>query len=456
MTRTRPSSPAPTSRSSGLEAVAARSLSRRTLLAGGLAGGLAASLAACGSPAGATPTAIRYWNLFSGADGARMETMLSSVRETTGIGVDATVLAWGTPYYTKLSMSAAGGRSPEMAIVHLSRLAGYAPLGFLDPFDLALLAEFGVEESSFPESVVERARYDGGLYAVPLDTHPFVVMYDTEVAEQARLLDGDGKLLPLETPEAFLEAGRALQSVTGELGIAYGFQGDPAQAWRLFYSLYPQLAGEIDLSGSTTGIDRDAAVQSVDLIKQMLDGTIADPNADYQSALATFNAGRAGMILTGEWELPAFLEAGIPLGAAPFPAVFGTPSAYADSHAFVLPHQDDPDPEVRRATHEAVAQVLKQSFTWAEAGHVPAYAEIADSPEYAQLTPQSDYAAAADVAVFDPPAWFTGAGSNFQTQVGQALATTLSGSATPAEAVEDMVARIDTILATPDPGGESA
>ncbi len=455
MTRARPRGGPITARTP-LAALGSRDLSRRGLLAGSLAGGLAASLAACGAPSAVqgNDRTVRYWNLFQGADGARMVSMQDAVSEQTGITIDSTVLAWGAPYYTKLAMSSAGGRSPEIAITHLSRLAGYAPGGLLDPWDLDLLAEFGVEESQFPAAIIERARYRDELYAVPLDTHPFVVMYDTDIAGQAGLLDGDGKLAPITSPQAFLDAGRALQEVTGEVGISFGFANDTGQTWRLFYTLYPQLAGELDLSGKTVEIDRPAAVQVVDFMKQMVDGTIAARGVDYPAGLATFTSGRAGMILTGEWELPGYIEAGVPLGAAPFPTLFGTPSAFADSHAFVLPHQDTPDEDRRRSAHEAVATILKESLTWAEAGHVPSYGPVAESPEYAALTPQSDYVAAAEVAKVDPAAWFTGAGSDFQAQVSSVLNAACAGGPSAEEAVDEVVRRIEVIMAKPNPVGE--
>jgi multiple sugar transport system substrate-binding protein len=195
-------------------------------------------------------------------------------------------------------------------------------------------------------------------------------------------------------------------------------------------------------------------VQVVDFMKQMVDGTIAARGVDYPAGLATFTSGRAGMILTGEWELPGYIEAGVPLGAAPFPTLFGTPSAFADSHAFVLPHQDTPDEDRRRSAHEAVATILKESLTWAEAGHVPSYGPVAESPEYAALTPQSDYVAAAEVAKVDPAAWFTGAGSDFQAQVSSVLNAACAGGPSAEEAVDEVVRRIEVIMAKPNPVGE--
>ncbi|NAZ87247.1 extracellular solute-binding protein [Kineococcus indalonis] len=427
------------------------------MLRGGLAAGLLAPLAGCGSVAdlgggGPDGTTVRFWNLFSGADGAKLSTMIDAVQqEVPGLGIDATVLAWGSPYYTKLAMSSAGGRAPEMAVLHLSRLAGYAPGGLLDPWDLDLLAEFGVTEQDFPAAAWQRAQHDGQLYAVPMDTHPFILFYNRDVAGRAGLLGPDGELLPLTSPEAFLDAGRAMAAATGATGVAYGYQVDTGQALRLFLSFYGQLAGELDLSGDTVGIDRAAAEEVVDFAHRMLDGEIADPTASYPAALSTFNAGRAGMILSGEWELPGFQEAGFPLGATPFPALFGRPRGYADSHSFVLPHQDVVDEDRRRATHRAAAGLLKQTLTWARAGHIPAYKPVLQEPGYAELEPQTSYASAAETAVYDPAAWFTGAGSTFQDQVSQALIRGFSGAASPRAAVDDVVERIDAMLRIPDP-----
>lgn len=89
------------------------------------------------------------------------------------IALEAATLQWGAPYYTKLGMAGAGGRAPELAVLHLARLAGFAPGKLVDPFDLDLLAEHGVREKDFPPDIWRRGRAGGKQYAVPFDTHPF-------------------------------------------------------------------------------------------------------------------------------------------------------------------------------------------------------------------------------------------------------------------------------------------
>lgn len=433
-------------------------VSRRRLLGYGLTGAGAllttGSLAGCASPtAAAAPSALRVWDLFQGGDGELMDKMIAAVSHgPDGFEVRRTILDWGTSYYTKLGVSAAGGRASDVAVLHLSRLAGYAPGGLLDPYDPDLLAEFGVTEHDFTAAVWKRAQHDGRLYAVPLDTHPFIVFYDRDVADRAGLLDADGALAPMKSPEALLAAGRALAKAGGGSGIVFGHVNDFAQNWRLFAALYAQTGHAFRLpDGGPAEIDTGSAVRVVELLQQLFDGRTNPKNLDYDGSVAAFVNGRAGMIMCGEWELPTLRASEVRLGAAPFPQVFERPAVYADSHSFVLPHQAHPDPARRRQAHRYVASVVKQSLTWAEAGHIPAYLPVVEQPRHARLRPQSSYAAAAENVVLDPPNWFAGAASNFQLRMCQPLQSALLGDLSAKDAVRQMVRACDTLLRQPNP-----
>ncbi|QGQ18386.1 extracellular solute-binding protein [Cellulomonas sp. JZ18] len=433
-------------------------LTRRQVLLGSLAA--AGGVATVGALGGCSPAAVAaggavplsYWHLLSGGDGIVMANLVEEVN-AMGHGYDATqtVLAWGAPYYTKLAMASVGGRAPDVAVMHASRVAGYAPGGLLDPWDLDLLADVGVQEGDFLERVWQKGTLDGNVYSIALDSHPFILMYNTDVAAQAGALGPDGRLVPIEDPETFLEVARAMQAVTGGHGVAYGYLGDGAQMWRLFYTFYKQHGADFDLSGDKAKVDVDAAVSSLEYIQRMLDGTVATPNGDYGTAVSEFASAEAGMFLTGVWELPTMKAAGFGLDAQPIPTLFGTPAAYADSHAFTLPHQNDPDPEHRRATYEFVADLLKNSLPWAEAGHIPAFQPVVESEDYAQLTPQANYAPAAEILNYDPEAWFTGSGSDFQNYFLETVQNVFLQGADPREGFEAFVRRIDVQLAKPNP-----
>lgn len=429
-------------------------LTRRQLLAGAATFAGAAALAGC-TPAGTSgaPTTLQFWHLLSGGDGVTMSGLIDEANASqSAYAVRPTVLAWGSPYYTKLAMAGTGGRAPDVAIMHATRVEGYAPGGLLDPWDLDTLASLGVDESTFPAPLWEKGITGGEVYSVALDAHPFILMYNTDICDAAGVLSSDGRLSPVDSPEAFLEMLRAVAGSAEGHGLSYGYLGDGAQMWRLFYTLYAQHGATMSLpEGGPAEFDDDIAVESLTLMQSLLDGEIAAPQNDYASAIAEFATGRSGMLLTGVWELRTMQDAGIPFDAAMIPTLYGTPAVYADSHSFVLPHQDRPDPAKRELTYQFVADLLKGSFDWAGAGHIPAYLPVTESADYADLVPQAHYAEAAEHVAYDPPAWFTGSGSNFQGDFGQAVQNVLLRGADPADAIASFRARVDEQLSMPNP-----
>ncbi|SDE04353.1 extracellular solute-binding protein [Auraticoccus monumenti] len=429
--------------------VPAPRLSRRRLLgASAVAGAGLLGLSGCSS--GGTKPRLDYWHLMSGGDGILMGDMVAAVNERSEFDAQQTVLAWGAPYYTKLAMASVGGRAPELAIMHHTRVAGYAPGGLLEPWDTTELERLGIGPSTQPERIWEKGTYEGEVYSVAIDAHPFIMMVNTDIADQAGVATPDG-LVEFSSPEEMLEVGRRLAEVTGRTGLSYGFLADGAQMWRFFYTLYRQQGAEMTLnSGEPMQYEMDAAVVALDTLKSMLDGTVTSANASIDSAIAEFASGTSGVLFTGVWKTPTMLDAGIPLAATTIPTMFTEPAAYADSHAFVLPRQSVVDPERRAAAYEFVASMLKDSATWAQAGHIPAYLPVVESEEYQSL-PQSSYADATEIINYDPPAYFTGSGSDFQTYFAENVQNALLGRIPAEQGMLGFAERIDALLAAPNP-----
>ncbi|WP_167132554.1 extracellular solute-binding protein [Paramicrobacterium chengjingii] len=431
--------------------------SRRRMLTGAavlLGGAFAApALSGCTQAAASGVTNLSYWHLLSGGDGITMATLVADVEKELGdVSVDQTVLAWGAPYYTKLAMAAAGGRAPDIAIMHASRVTGWAPGGLLDPWDLDLLAEFGVSEDTFKPRIWEKGFTDDTLYSVALDSHPFITFFNTEVADKAGVLKSDGTLIDTSTPDEFIDMALEMQAVTGQHGLSWGYLNDGAQLWRLFYTFYKQHGADMVLeTGKPAQFDEDAAIESLEFMTKLVDGTVAATNSDINNGIAEFAGGKSGMLFSGVWELRTLQDAGIPFDATTIPTLFGTPAVYADSHAFVLPHQSNPDETKRRAAYEFMSTLLKGSIKWAGAGHIPAYLPVIDDPAYAELLPQAHYADAADLINYDPPAWFTGSGSDFQNYFLDAIQGVMLGGTTPQAGFASFISRIDTLLSKPNP-----
>jgi multiple sugar transport system substrate-binding protein len=439
----------------------AAGLSRRNVLVGGAAllgtAFAATGLAGCATGAttasGATVEQLTFWHLLSGGDGVKMSALVDQANEQNPeFHATQTVLAWGTPYYTKLAMASAGGRAPDVAIMHASRVPGYAPGGLLDPWDVEKLASYGLREQDFAPAVWKAGFSGDQLYSVALDSHPFILVYNTDIAAQAGALGPDGRLVEITSPEQFLEVATAMQAVTGKHGASWGYLNDGAQLWRMFYTFYKQQGADMVLrEGGTVEYDEAAAVTALEFMQQLTDGTVMAEASDIQSGIAEFVSGESGMLFTGVWEVPSAEASGIPYDASMIPTLFGTPAVYADSHAFVLPRQSTVDEAKREDVYRMVSTILKDSISWAEAGHIPAYGPVVDSSEYGALVPQSHYAEAAEYLDYDPPAWFTGSGSDFQTYFLDSIQSVILAKDDAAAGMKRFVERVDTQLGRPAP-----
>src|SRR5579859_2415963 len=189
-------------------------MSRRALLRGAGLIGLGGVVAGCGSPlasgvAGTGPpgNTLSYWNLFGGGDGVRMLAMQQGYqKQHPDIALSAVTLAWGNPYYTKVSLATLGNRPPDVAVSHLTRASILAAAGLLEPLTASELAPYGLTGGNFTPAAWQMAHTNGTLYAIPLDTHPLVMYYNTGICKKAGLLDSGGSLKKLDGPDALTGA----------------------------------------------------------------------------------------------------------------------------------------------------------------------------------------------------------------------------------------------------------
>ena len=429
-------------------------LSRRQFLAAGGGVSLAVALSGCGSPiasslTGAQPKTadVIFWHLFGGGDGENMATMVRQYQESSGRSVESTLLSWGNPFYTKLALSTSSGRPPDVTIAHLSRVPLLAQADLLTPVADQFRAE-GVTQDKFTPAAWDKATVDGTTYAVPLDTHPFVLFYNVAQAEKAGLLDATGeKLKPMKGSDDFLAALQAMKEATGEEYAAVAsITADPSTCWRFFLMVYSGLAGPMvsDL-GTKVTIDRGAMEETFAFMQSLTQERGLMPgNATATTSSTLFSQGDVGFLFDGVWQLPTYRDIeGLDFNIVPFPALLGDePVAYADSHALAIPASAG---RPAQRTEDAVGFIkglLDQSATWADGGHVPAWLPVQESQEFQKMEPQSNYTEAAFNAVYDPPGWYTGAGSDFQTTMGSVIAGVLNGGTDPKAGVSAMTASL--------------
>ncbi|MEQ7127194.1 extracellular solute-binding protein [Actinopolymorpha sp. B11F2] len=441
-----------------------RQHSRRALLrsAGVLAAGaMAGGLTSCGSVrsgfAGAPPGAnvLTYWNLLGGGDGVRMKDMEGVYQKANpDVDLEAVTLTWGNPYYTKLSLATLGAQPPDVAISHLTRVPTLVSAGLLQPFAPEDLARHGMEPEKFVQAAIKGATIDGQIYAIPLDTHPFVMFYNTDICEKAGLLDTDGNLTSVDGEDAFIEALAKAKEASGTWGGAVATIADTSTPWRFFFSLYGQLGGKL-LMGSAPDeiLEDDKAIQAASLMRRVtVEEELMPTSIDYGGAVALFANQRSGFFFQGEWEVSTFIDAKIPFSMARFPHLLGDSYAVqADSHTFVMPNKNPLERERIDLIFGFIRSMLDQGITWGEGGHIPTWLPVQESAEYQEIKPQSNYADVAESAVYDPPAWFSGSGSNFEAVTGSALGGVLVGRTTPEAAVEQMKRGVSKLARTASP-----
>lgn len=438
-------------------------VARRTFLRGAAVATGGMALSSCGTPIQAgliggeiAPGTVDYWDLFGGGDGVRMADMVEGFRQAQDVyGVQRTTLTWGNPYYTKLTLATLGDQPPDVAVSHLTRAQTLVAAGLLQPLPLEALERNGLAPENFTPEVWELCQIGGQTMVIPLDTHPFVLFYNTEICEQAGLLGDDGLLVPINSEEELVAALQAAKEVTGNWGGVVSVDSDTATNFRIFYSLYKQLGGDILAEDGTEVVIDDAkAVQVLEFLGSLVEQELMPGNVDYGGAVALFASGEAGFYMQGEWEIATFQTAEMPFSMTMFPNIYGGEGGYAvqgDLHTLVVPFREDTTDERLDRSLTFIRSLLEQSMTWAQGGHVPAWLPVLTSEEYQNLEPQIYYAAAAESVALHPQAWYSGSGSTFETVVGSAVATVRSGRGTPEAAVEAMRAGLQDLADTPPP-----
>jgi multiple sugar transport system substrate-binding protein len=438
---------------------ARRPLTRRTFLSSSLAVGAGAAVAACGSGSGggsgsgSGPITLQFWNLFSGGDGTDMNELVSGFNKSQkDITVKATTLAWGTPYYTKLTTSTIAGQAPDVAIMHLSRMASFAPTGIITPIDTGLMSKYGLTASQFSARPWSMAHSGSQLMAIPLDTHPMVMYYNTSIAKKAGLLGSDGLLKPIKGPNELISAFKSAASAGAKWGLS--IDTEDVNGWRLWLSLYSQLGGGSIVSpdGKDVLLDDSKGIEAASFIRELSIGSKATaPATDGNASVALFGNKQAGFFINGEWEVSTFQTDGIPFSMTLFPQVYDNLDAWSDSHSFVIPHQRSTNTDRLDAVMQFISYVEKHAITWAKGGHIPAYLPTVQSTAYQDLEPQAHYHSEADHVVYDPQVWYSGAAGQLETDGGAAFQNVFSGQMTPQEGYAQFKSALQKLAAQKPP-----
>lgn len=397
---------------------------------------------------------VVWWDFLGGGDGVRMKKLIDdfNTEHKDTIEIQASTLAWGTPFYSKVQTSAAVGQGPDMMTYHASRIPLAVSQKVLTQISADDMKTMGLSADSFAKATWDAVHVDGKQYAVPFDTHPIVLYYNKDLLDKAGLIGKDGLPTGLDGLDNFNAALKKLKDGGNEYAIAQ-VTADGSFAYRTIYSLLCQQGGDIGTDGNWFPGDSQAKLaKAVGVIADWVKNGYNPANTDYPSTVALFTSGKAPFMINGVWEVPTMVDLAkqnklFNWGAIELPVLFDKPCTYEDSHTFAIPNNVG-KPETADK-HAAVLEVIKwmeaHALFWATAGHIPANLAVTNSADYKAMQPQATYAKLTANGVFDPRSIHAGVASALFDAAGNALTPAINGETDPTAAVAEMKATLDAL-----------
>jgi ABC-type glycerol-3-phosphate transport system substrate-binding protein len=396
-------------------------------------------------------TVVRYWEKWSGVEGAAMQRIVDRFNTTVGaergIWVDYTAIS---NVDQRTLIATAGGDPPDVAGLFDHIVAQFADQGALLPLD-ELAAEFGISAEIFKPVWWEIGRYDGKLYALPSSPYTIALFYN-------RALFRDAGLDPDKPPTTIAELDDYARKLTrfGKDGriTQLGFTTSPAMlgwwhwVWPFFFDARPWdgKSFRIDTPEGRAAYDWQARTRAAIGVQAAI--TFEASALAIESAQNPFLSGRLAMVFQGPWmaNWAGKYMPGLDYGVALFP------SANADRHHVFASADVFAIPRGAKHPREAMtflAYMLKQDVMeelCREHGKVSPFRE--PSPEFFAKHPNPfiktfDGMAASPDAFGYPklPTW-----SQTSSVLLTLLDTVLRAKEAPDRAVADTQRKIDAIV----------
>ena len=390
------------------------------------------------------PIEVSFWSLFTGGDGEFFDAMVKEFNRTHPDIVMKTDTVKFDNYYTKLTTALAAKNAPDVVVVHQSNLLNYVPKGSLYALD-DVLKKLSAPMNDFVAAPLDACKFDGKLYALPLDVHALIMYYNTDLFKQA------GVTQVPRTYDEVIRAAQAVQEKTGAMGMAVDNTTATYKAYtltRLFMSLLKQEGVDIlSADNSKANFNNAAGEKALKALIDMVQTYKVTPaGLDYDGAMTAFRLGKAGMHFNGVWATGAFEnQAGLTFAAVPLPAMLGQSAAWSGSHTLAVPVQKTMDPKKVEAAVTFILWMTEHGEMWAKAGHIPTRISVTQKPEFLSLPYRKGYADAAAFAIAPPR---TAAWDEVYNNMSDSLEYAVNRNQDVKTALADMEKKVNDIIAT--------
>jgi multiple sugar transport system substrate-binding protein len=346
----------------------------------------------------------------------------------------------------KITTALASGEYPDIAYIFGSDLANLArSQKVMDLTDKVKAPGFGWDDYYPPAR--DATMVGGRVRALPALVDDLAVVYNKKAFAAA------GVDTPPEggwTWDQFVATSKQLTDRSkGTFGTAWPAVGDEDTVWRT-WPLVWQAGGEIITDDGKVGFGGAPGEQAFGVVNQLAqDGSVyVDTKPDSDQTYQLFNNGKIGMVVTGPWQLPDFIDAKDDFGVAPLPTfggealtisapdtwtIFDNGKARSDAAVTFVQWLNSPEQDAKWVTKAGSLPLRKGTAAkpeWtAYQKKVPGLSVFLDSLDGARVKPAN-------------PAY-----PRVSEAVGQSLVAVLLKRAEPTDALQQAVQTSESVLA---------
>lgn len=206
----------------------------------------------------------------------------------------------------KLLLGSAAGQLPDIVMIDGPDHQAFASAGVLA--DITEQVKAWGEADQYFEAPWNATMYEGKNYGVPVSNNNLGLYYNADLLKEAGI----------EPPKTWDELKTAAQKLSKN-GV-YGLAVAAPKSEQLTFQFLPFLWQ----SGSDlTRIDDPGTAETLKLYKALIDSGAMSKDVltqDQQATFLQFMAGKAAMVLSGPWQLPALKDASFNWGLVDLPA----------------------------------------------------------------------------------------------------------------------------------------
>lgn len=323
-------------------------------------------------------------------------------REDNGIAIEL-LPTHQENYYPQLIAAYAGGRPPDVHLLHRHRLPDFAGAGLLAQLADDLAAA-DVDLSDWDEGALKAATVDDRIVAMPFDFHANLWHVNLGLLAKAGLVGRDGRPILPAGPGELLEHAKRVRDTTGKAYLAADFVQYPIGVRAVLSLLWQQDENIFD--GGEALVDTAQMRAAVTTFTRLFDAGLADPTLNYEDAQQAFLDGQVAVLINGTWAVDLYDKlvsrgevALADYDVADFPTLFERPATWADAHLWAVPELVRTErPEAFQAAIRLLSWINAHDLDWARTGHLAIRRSVLDSEAYATLAHRADYRQSAEFA----------------------------------------------------------